>query len=272
MITWEKTAAATWLAPKAVSLAKIDPGRTPTAPGERSETDARAEKLRVELADLQDALRAQERHSVLLVLQAMDAGGKDGCVKQVFKGVNPMGLQVTSFGVPTPEELAHDFLWRIHARCPANGIIGIFNRSHYEDVLAVRVRNLAPPDVWQARVAQITAFEKALDASGTTIVKVMLHISEDEQKVRLQKRIDNPDKRWKFRMGDLEDRKLWPDYMRAYENAIEKTSTETAPWFIVPADKKWYRDYAVLTIMVEALRALSPKHPGFPEYDGLIID
>jgi PPK2 family polyphosphate:nucleotide phosphotransferase len=272
MITWEKTSSATWLAPKKVSLDEIDPGGTPTAPGDRAATEAKVEKLRTQLADLQDAFRAEESGSVLLVLQAMDAGGKDGCVKQVFKGTNPMGLQVTSFGLPTPEELAHDFLWRIHARCPAKGIIGIFNRSHYEDVLAVRVRDIVPRSVWLPRYSQISNFEDILAASGTTIVKVMLHISNDEQKLRLQKRIDNPNKRWKFRTGDLDDRKLWPEYMRAYEDAIEKTNSDEAPWFIVPADKKWYRDFAVLTIMIDALKALNPSHPKFAEYDGIVVD
>ena len=262
---------------KKFKLAGVDPASTPDAPppgdkgNERKAGENATRRLRERLRELQDRLHAEGSRSVLLVLQAMDTGGKDGTVKSVFFGVNPVAVDVHSFGVPSSEEVAHDFLWRIHNRLPADGRVGIFNRSHYEDVLAVRVRNIAPPEVWQPRFQIINEFERGIVTSGTAVVKVMLHISSEEQRIRLQARIDRPDKRWKFRMGDLEDRKLWDEYQHAYDDAIERTSTEHAPWFVVPADKKWYRDWAVLTIMVAVLEAMAPDYPAHPELDGTII-
>ena len=256
---------------QAAELAKIDAGSTPEAPGDRATTEKASAELIIRLAALQNRLRAEEQRSVLLVLQAMDAGGKDGTVKSVFNGVNPMGMQVSSFNVPNDDELAHDFLWRIHQRTPARGFIGIFNRSHYEDVLAVRVRKLAPEKVWRQRYGLINHFERSLTEAGTSVVKVMLHISLEEQAQRLQERIDDPTKRWKFRLGDLEDRKLWPDYQRAYEDALTETSTEHAPWFVVPANRKWYRNWAVLTILVDILERIDPKFPERPDLDGVRV-
>lgn len=214
---------------------------------------------------------AEKSRSVLLVLQAMDGGGKDGTVKSLYGGMHPVGAEVTSWGVPSEEELSHDFLWRIHHRIPAHGKVGIFNRSHYEDVLAVRVRKLRPESVWRNRYDIINTWEAGLVAEGTAVVKVMLHISEQEQANRLQARIDRPDKRWKFRMGDLEDRQLWSGYQRAYDDVLDKTSTEHAPWFVVPADKKWYRDFAVLTILTGVLETLNPAYPVHHDLDGIVI-
>jgi PPK2 family polyphosphate:nucleotide phosphotransferase len=254
-------------------LGSIDSASTPEAPkaGERAETEKRTKSLREELRELQGALQGEAKRSILLVLQAMDTGGKDGTVKNIYAGINPVGAEVSSFGVPNDDEIARDFLWRIHAKTPPKGKIGIFNRSHYEDVLAVRVRNIAPESVWRPRFAAINDYERILTESGTTVVKVMLHISEEEQKLRLQARIDRPEKRWKFRMGDIEDRQLWGDYQKAYEDALSKTSTDHAPWFVVPADKKWYRDFAVLTILVDVLKGLDPQYPTFDNLDGLQI-
>lgn len=254
-------------------LSSIDASSTPGAPrnGERSEAEKSTRVLREELRSLQGALQGEAKRSILLVLQAMDTGGKDGTVKSIYAGINPVGAEVSSFGVPNDDEIARDFLWRIHAKTPPKGKIGIFNRSHYEDVLAVRVRNIAPESIWRPRFAAINDYERILTESGTTVVKVMLHISEAEQRVRLQARVDRLEKRWKFRMGDIEDRQLWGDYQKAYEETIAKTSTNHAPWFVVPADKKWYRDFAVLTILVDVLKKLNPQYPTFDNLNGLQI-
>ncbi len=252
-------------------LGDVDPTSTPGAPGDRAATEAACIGLRLRLNELQTRLRAEERRSVLLVLQAMDAGGKDGTVKSVFREANPMSLEITSFDVPSKDELRHDFLWRVHGRLPARGHIGIFNRSHYEDVLVVRVKNLVPEAQWKTRYDTIKRFEEIASAEGTTFVKIMLHISPDEQRHRLQERIDEPGKRWKFRLGDLDDRKLWHEFQEAYEAALKKTSTADAPWFCVPGDRKWYRNWAVLMILVTTLENMNPQYPEFPEYDGLIV-
>jgi PPK2 family polyphosphate:nucleotide phosphotransferase len=202
-----------------------------------------------------------------MVLQAMDAGGKDGTIRKVFTGVNPQGVRVSSFKAPTDEELAHDFLWRIHQRTPAHGELGVFNRSHYEDVLIVRVDELVPEPVWRARYEQIRDFESMLAASGTTIVKFFLHISPDEQAERLQARLDDPSKRWKFAAADLDVRKHWDAYQAAYEEAISETSTEDAPWYVIPADRKWYRNWAILQVLLATMAELDPQFP--PEEPGL---
>jgi PPK2 family polyphosphate:nucleotide phosphotransferase len=209
----------------------------------------------------------------LIVLQAMDTGGKDGVIRRVFDGVNPQGVRVASFKVPTQEELDHDYLWRVHKVTPGNGEMVIFNRSHYEDVLVVRVHNYVPPEVWKKRFEQINHFERLLAENGTTILKFFLHIDLDEQKERLQARLDDPAKRWKFRLGDLKERKLWDDYMQAYEDVLSKTSTDYAPWFIVPANRKWYRDLIVSSVLVETLQGLNMKFPEPEEnLDGVVIE
>jgi PPK2 family polyphosphate:nucleotide phosphotransferase len=213
------------------------------------------------LISLQQVLYAESKHAVLVVLQAMDTAGKDGAIKHVFSSVNPQGCSVTSFKAPSTLERAHDFLWRIHAAVPARGMIGIFNRSHYESVLVERVKELVPKDVWAGRYEQINAFEKMLADEGTTIIKFFLHISKDEQKSRLQARLDDPKKNWKFNPGDLADRKLWDQYMDAYEDVLRKCSTRDAPWFVVPADRKWFRNWVISDTLVRTLQKLHPKYP-----------
>ncbi len=233
---------------------------------DRKEAGRELRELRRELADLQHRLYAEGRRKLLVVLQAMDAGGKDGTIRKVFAGVNPQGVRVTSFKVPTAEELAHDFLWRVHRAVPATGMIGVFNRSHYEDVLVVRVDRLVPEEVWRARYDQINDFERLLAAGGTTLLKFFLHISPDEQRERFQSRLDEPEKRWKFSRGDLDKRRQWPEYMAAYEDALGRCSTEAAPWWVIPADQKWYRNLAVARVLVATLRRMSPEFPE-PEED-----
>ena len=213
------------------------------------------------LADLQDRFWAEARHSILVVLQGIDAAGKDGTINKVMEAFNPQGCVVSSFKVPTPEEIGHDFLWRIHKRTPRNGEIGIFNRSHYEDVLVVRVHDIVPRDVWSARYAQINAFEDTLVKGGTTIVKFFLSIDRDEQRKRFQARYDDPTRRWKFSMGDLEERKRWDDYQAAFDEALRKTSTHGAPWYVIPANQKWFRDMAVASILADTMADLKPAYP-----------
>ncbi len=214
-----------------------------------------------ELADLQRLFWADGRHALLVVLQAMDTGGKDGTIRNVFSGVNPQGVDVTGFGVPSTREADHDYLWRIHSRTPGKGRIAIFNRSHYEDVLVVRVNDLVPRDVWSRRYSHIRNFEAMLHDEGTTIVKIMLHISKDEQQERLQARLDDPAKNYKFDPNDLVVRKNWAHYMAAYEDAISKTSTEKAPWYVVPADRKWYRNLVVSQILIDTIKGLDLEYP-----------
>ncbi len=248
-----------------VRLAEL-PTRAAPFHDDRKEAEREFRELREELADLQHRLYAENRRKLLVVLQAMDAGGKDGTIRKVFEGVNPQGVKVTSFKVPTAEELAHDFLWRIHKAAPATGTIGVFNRSHYEDVLVVRVDRLVPEAVWRARYETINDFERLLAAGGTTILKFFLHISLDEQRERFQSRLDRPEKRWKFSRGDLDKRRQWPEYMAAYEDVLSRCSTATAPWWVIPADQKWYRNLAVARTLVGKLRQLEPKFPA-PEDD-----
>ena len=243
-----------------VDLSQHDPDFTA---GLKSKKDAR-KRLKANtdrLAELQYLLYAEGRHAVLVVLQAMDAGGKDGTIRHVMSGVNPQGCRVTSFKKPTPQELAHDFLWRIHKAVPARGEIGIFNRSHYEDVLVVRVHGLVPKAVWSRRYRQINAFERILADNGVTLLKFFLHIGKAEQRQRLQDRIDTPEKHWKVNPADLDERKLWDDYMRAYEDALSRCSTAYAPWFIIPANRKWFRNLAVSEILVETLEGLDMEFP-----------
>jgi PPK2 family polyphosphate:nucleotide phosphotransferase len=242
-----------------VNLKKYDPDYT----GDYTKERAHAEQaqLEAELIELQEKLYAQGTQSLLIVLQAMDAGGKDGTIKKVFDSTNPQGVHVASFKAPTALELSHDFLWRIHPHVPAKGYISIFNRSHYEDVLVVRVKKLVPRQVWEARYEQINHFEKLLADSGTRILKFYLHISKDEQKERLQARLDEPDKNWKFDIADLAARELWDDYMEAFEVALTHCNTEYAPWYVVPANHKWYRDLVVTRALVETLKDMDVAYP-----------
>jgi PPK2 family polyphosphate:nucleotide phosphotransferase len=257
----------------APQLAAIDTGDPAGAPGDKAATRDASAALRTELGDLQARLYAESRRSLLVVLQAMDAGGKDGTIRSVFSGVNPQGVRVASFKAPTEEELAHDFLWRVHAQCPRHGEIAIFNRSHYEDVLIVRVHELVPKAAWRARYKTIADFESGLVAAGTRVVKLFLHISKHEQARRLQERLDDPAKRWKFRMADLSERARWDDYQAAFEDALAKTSTAEAPWFVIPADHNWYRDWVVLSVLVETLRDMDPQYPPAAEdLTGVVID
>lgn len=244
-----------------VDLAAVDPRSTPGFGGDKRASRTELRELRDELEAFQERFWAERKRSLLIVLQAMDAGGKDGTIRKVFTALNPQGTRVTGFGVPTEEELAHDFLWRIHAHTPGKGRIGIFNRSHYEDVLVVRVAGLAPESVWSRRFEHINDWEATLAASGTTILKFFLHISRDEQRQRFQKRLDNPEKQWKFSLGDLEVRTQWDDYQAAYADVLARCSTAVAPWFVIPADRKWYRDLAVARIMAETARTLDPHYP-----------
>jgi len=261
---------------------RVDPGSTvdlgtiPTdsadgAPGSKKETEAAFGELHEELAGLQERLYAEGGRSLLVVLQAIDAGGKDGTIKHVFGGLNPASCRVVSFKVPSEEERSHDFLWRIHAKAPARGEVTVFNRSHYEDVLVVRVHELVPESVWRRRYDFINGFEANLAAAGTRIVKLYLHISKEEQAERFQDRLDDPAKRWKFRSGDLDERARWDDYMAAFTEAITRTSTDHAPWFVVPADRKWYRNWAVSRILIETLRDMDPQYPAPEDLSGVVI-
>ena len=251
---------------KKVRLARINAGGTPGFKGGKDEAEARVAKLAERLNSLQDLMFAENKHRLLVVLQAMDTGGKDGTVRGVFGPAGQLGVRVANFKAPTSTELAHDYLWRVHQQVPARGEIVIFNRSHYEDVLVVRVHNLVPKDVWRKRYDQIKAFEQMLADEGTIIVKFFLHISLEEQKQRLEARVAEPDKRWKFNPGDLEERALWGDYMKAYEDVLNKTSTREAPWYIVPADRKWYRNLVVAETLVDTLEGLNMTYPK-PEWD-----
>lgn len=224
------------------------------------------------VSGLQKRLFAEERSSLLVVLQAMDAGGKDGTIRSVLTGVNPAGVDVNSFGVPSDEERAHDYLWRVHAHCPAKGQIGIFNRSHYEDVLVVRVKDLVAHDVWRRRYGHIRDFERMLTDEGTHVVKLFLNVSNEEQRERLQDRVDDPDERWKFRKGDLDDRALWGDYMKAFDDALEQTSTDDCPWYVVPADRKWVRNLVVAKILRHHLEAIDPQYPEpVEDIEGIVV-
>lgn len=226
-----------------------------------------------ELVELQKRLFADGSSSVLVVLQAMDAAGKDSTIRSIFSGLNPAGVDVNPFGVPTNEEHAHDYLWRIHHHAPADGQIGVFNRSHYEDVLVVRVKGFAPEKVWKKRYDHIANFEQMLADEGTTIIKIFLNVSRDKQKERFKERLQRPDKNWKFRVGDLDDRARWPDYMEAYTDALEKTSTDDAPWYVVPADRKWARNVCIARILRHHLEEINSQYPDpEPGLDEIVID
>jgi PPK2 family polyphosphate:nucleotide phosphotransferase len=249
--------------PSAFRIAATEPGSTGDLSGDADKEAAKAlTKLeRKRIRDLQERLFAEHGQSLLVVFQATDTGGKDSTIRRVFKGVNAQGVRVWSFKVPSQEELDHDFLWRYHERTPAKGMIAVFNRSHYEDVLIVRVKDLVPEEVWRQRYELINRFEQMLVDNGTRIIKFFLNISKDEQKERLQDRLDEPDKHWKFSSGDLAERKLWDDYQKAYEAAIRQCSTKAAPWYAVPANHKWYRDLVVVRAIRQTLEEMDPQFP-----------
>jgi PPK2 family polyphosphate:nucleotide phosphotransferase len=250
----------------AVDLSQYDCKDKSAFEGKKRDAKHELKMLNARLESLQELLYAEGKQKLLVVLQAMDTGGKDGVIRHVFDGVNPQGVKVASFKKPTSIELAHDYLWRVHPNTPGRGEIVIFNRSHYEDVLVVRVHNLVPPAVWEKRYEHIVAFEKLLVDEGTTILKFFLHISKEEQKERLQARLDTPEKQWKFSVGDLKERALWDDYIKAYEAVLSRTSMDFAPWYIVPADRKWYRNLVIGTIITEKLESLDMVFPE-PEDD-----
>jgi PPK2 family polyphosphate:nucleotide phosphotransferase len=247
-----------------VKLSTRDPGATHGYTKEKAARELGKHQAR--MSDLQEVLYAQKKHALLIVLQAMDAGGKDGAIRHVMSGVNPQGCFVTSFKAPTAEELGHDFLWRVHKAVPIKGQIGIFNRSHYEDVLVVRVHKLVPRAVWSARYDHINHFERLLVDEGVRILKFFLHISRDEQKERLEQRLADPSKLWKVNPVDFEERKRWDDYAAAFEDAFANCSSKHAPWYIIPSDKKWFRNLAISQIIVEALEGLKMKYPK-PDFD-----
>jgi len=253
-----------------VKLSKYDPGYH--ANYDKQSARRHLPDIQKRMRELQEMLYAQGEKSLLVVLQAMDAGGKDSTIKRVFEGVNPQGVRVSSFKAPSKEELDHDFLWRIHHHTPPKGFIGIFNRSHYEDVLIVRVNGLVPDEVWKARYDHINNFERLLYYNGTHILKFFLHISKAEQKERFEERLTRPDKHWKFSRGDLPVRERWEDYMRAYEDVLTKTNTEYAPWHIVPANRKWYRNVVVTKAIVDKLESMGLAYPeAEPNLDEVII-
>jgi len=246
---------------KKFELGKVDAASTADAPKDKDAVASDVASMGERIAALHDRLWAEGKRSLLVVLQAMDTGGKDGTVRHVFHGLNPQGVRVAAFKAPSEEERDHDFLWRVHQKAPAAGELVIFNRSHYEDVLIVRVHSLVPEDVWRARYDAIVDFERHLVESGTTIVKFWLHISPEEQKRRLQARLDDETKRWKFNPDDLVERKLWADYQAAAEELLQRTSTDDAPWFVVPADHKWYTRLVVVGAIVDAMREMDLAFP-----------
>jgi PPK2 family polyphosphate:nucleotide phosphotransferase len=254
-----------------LDLADFDPDDTSLIAGGKAEAREQLPGILDQLAEAQELLFAGHERKLLVVLQGMDTSGKDGTIRHVMRGFNPQGTRVVSFRKPSEEELEHDFLWRVHAKVPARGEAVVFNRSHYEDVLVVRVHNLVPEADWKQRYDQIVAFERMLYENGTTIVKFFLHIGQDEQRERLQARVDDPKKCWKFQPGDLEERKFWKDYMRAYADALRKTSTETAPWYIIPANKKWARNHLVGLILAETLKQLNLKYPKC-DVSGIVVE
>jgi PPK2 family polyphosphate:nucleotide phosphotransferase len=245
---------------KPFKLAKIDP-RDESAFNGKEATKAQIAEDAEAINEIQDRLWAENKRALLIVLQGIDTSGKDGTVRVVFNACGPLGISVVPFKAPTVDELARDFLWRAHLAVPKRGMIGIFNRSYYEDVLVVKVKKIAPPDVIEKRYQQINDFEKLLSETGTRILKFMLHISKEEQAQRLQERLDNRAKQWKFNPRDLEDRALWDDYMAAYETMVNRCSTLHAPWHVIPADRNWTRNAAVARIVRETLEAMNPQYP-----------
>ena len=250
-----------------MSLSEIDPRDGVAFEGDKDDGRKALKAVNRRFEELQELMFAEGRRRLLVVLQATDTGGKDGTIRQVFDGVNPQGVKVASFKRPTSAELAHDYLWRVHPGVPGNGEIVIFNRSHYENVLVVRVHDLVPEERWSRRYRHINEFERMLADEGTTILKFFLHISKDEQKERLQARLDNPAKHWKFSLGDLAEREHWDDYQAAFEAMLTETSTDWAPWYVVPADRKWYRDLMIGSILANTLESFDMQFP--PNEDDL---
>ena len=249
-----------------IKLEDFDPASTDGFEGGKQEGLAAVLELVQELELLQETLYAEHKHKVLIVLQAIDTGGKDGTIRRVFEGVNPQGVRVASFKAPTPTELDHDYLWRVHQQAPGKGEMAIFNRSHYEELLVVRVHELVPEETWRRRYDQINDFERMLSEEGTLILKYFLHISPEEQKKRLRERLEDETKQWKYNPNALQERAKWKEFMQAYEDVLNKTTTEHAPWVVVPADHKWYRDWVVAKSIVEALRGLNMQYPT-PSFD-----
>lgn len=253
-----------------VDLGGLDAGETHG--WDREVAATQQAEYEVHLSELQDRLWAEGRQRLLVVLQGIDAAGKDGTIRHVMDAFNPQGCSVVGFKVPSTLELAHDYLWRVHQHTPGNGRISIFNRSHYEDVLVVRVHQLVPRPVWRRRYRHINEWERMLTDEGTTIVKLFLYIDRDEQRERLQARLDEPHKRWKFSKGDLAERDRWPDYIKAFEEMLERTSTEWAPWYLIPANRKWFRNFAVAHILGETLDDMDPRYPEPEEgLEGVVI-
>jgi PPK2 family polyphosphate:nucleotide phosphotransferase len=265
---------------------KVDLATRPTGRDEKVDKDEAVEKLMLQnlaaMAELQDKLYAQNRHALLIVLQAMDAAGKDGIIKHVMSGLNPQGVQVVSFKQPTSEELDHDYLWRVYKALPRRGEIGIFNRSHYEEVIITKIHNLVANEqiplellgknIWEERYRQMNDFERHLSENGTRVVKIYLHLSKDEQRDRLLSRIQEKVKNWKFSPGDVQERKYWDEYMKAYEDMMENTSTTLAPWYCVPADSKWFARYIVSQIVRQELEAINPQYPELAESEKAVLE
>jgi PPK2 family polyphosphate:nucleotide phosphotransferase len=258
---WKKIDDAVRIEPGAKAVLKLRDTVGADLFPERKEAEAALADDAAAIDALQDKLWAERTRALLVVLQGIDTSGKDGTVRHVFKECGPLGVAVTPFGVPNAEELAHDYLWRVHMAAPKKGMLGVFNRSHYEDVLVAKVKKLAPAEAIERRYEQINAFERYLTENGATILKFMLHISKDEQKQRLQERLDKPSHNWKFNPHDLEDRKLWDDYEHAYETMLERCSTKYAPWRVVPSDKKWRRNAIIASIVRGALEKMDPQYP-----------
>jgi len=244
-----------------IKLKDYDPNDSKLFDGNKKDGKEALQKLNAELELLQEQLYAEGKRRLLIVLQAMDTGGKDGAIRAVFEGVNPQGVKVASFKTPTPVELSHDYLWRVHQQTPGKGEIVIFNRSQYEDVLVVRVHNLAPEEVWSKRYQHIREFERLLADEGTTILKFYLHIDLEEQAERFLARVEDPTKQWKFNPGDLDERARWDDYMKAYEDMLNQTSTAWAPWYVIPSNKKWYRNWLISKIVIKTLKNLDMRYP-----------
>jgi PPK2 family polyphosphate:nucleotide phosphotransferase len=254
-----------------VRLSDIDPGDSSSVGGNKAETKERTLALQQKVGELQELLYAEHKHKILIILQGMDTSGKDGAIRSVLADCSPQGVRVVSFKKPTEEELDRDYLWRVHKEVPGAGELVVFNRSHYEDALVVRVHSKRPQKFWNERFREINELEAMLAASGTLILKFFLHISPEEQRERLQARIDDPTKRWKFQHGDLDERKLWNGYMLAYEDAIGSTSTKVAPWYIVPADAKWVRNYVVARTVVDAMQSLKMRYPE-PDLSNVVLE
>jgi PPK2 family polyphosphate:nucleotide phosphotransferase len=242
-------------------LSEVNPNDCGKWEGKKVEAKLRLSELTTRLDQLQEILYAEHKHKVLIVVQGMDGGGKDGTIRSVFEGVNPQGIHIANFKAPSTTELDHDYLWRVHTEVPGKGEIVVFNRSHYEDVLIVRVHNLVPQNCWEKRYQHILEFERMLSDEGTTILKFCLYIDQEEQKKRLLERLADPTKQWKFNPNDAQERKLWSQYMLAYETMLNKTSTQFAPWYLIPANHNWYRNLVIASVIVDKLESLNMQYP-----------